>query len=279
MKKLLNFESPADIRALVSEKIMAEYNPSIRAAESDTGATISIYETIGEDIFNGGGMTAKRIAGALRSIGNKPIEVNINSVGGNVFEGIAIYNLLAQHSEKVTVNIVGIAASAASIIAMAGDEIFVGTGAKIMIHNAWTIAMGDKNEFAKMSDTLSKVDAGLNDIYQSKTGLDAKSISKMMDSETWIGADEAIDNGFANGKMEKAIVESTTTQARVDNQIINAVKEIIPDATNAQARALKAKLKSFGIVGDAKDDIEGDVNNQVAMHEVQALILKLKMAS
>lgn len=108
------------------------WDSSVRA-KSDSDNVITIYDQIGDGIFYEG-VTAKRIAAALRSIGEKDVVVNINSPGGNYFEGVSIYNLLAQHKGKVTVQVVGLAASAASVIAMAGDEILMGDGAFMMIH-------------------------------------------------------------------------------------------------------------------------------------------------
>ncbi|WP_034085582.1 head maturation protease, ClpP-related, partial [Pseudomonas aeruginosa] len=111
------------------------------------------------------------IAGALRAIGGDvDVTVNINSPGGDVFEGLAIYNLLREHKGKVTVNIIGLAASAASFIAMAGDEIRIGRAAFLMIHNAWLIAMGNRNDLREIADWLEPFDMTLADIYAQRTG-------------------------------------------------------------------------------------------------------------
>ncbi|HCF5801664.1 TPA: Clp protease ClpP, partial [Pseudomonas aeruginosa] len=104
-------------------------------------------------------------AGALRAIGGDvDVTVNINSPGGDVFEGLAIYNLLREHKGKVSVNIIGLAASAASFIAMAGDEIRIGRAAFLMIHNAWLIAMGNRNDLREIADWLEPFDMTLADI-------------------------------------------------------------------------------------------------------------------
>src|SRR5690606_23214700 len=122
--------------------VLAKWAERPQAAEGDDPNTISIYDVIGEDWWTGGGFTAKRAAAALRSIGKNPVTVNVNSPGGDMFEGIAIYNLLREHPAEVTVNVMGLAASAASIIAMAGDKINVALGSFVMIHNAWGIVIG-----------------------------------------------------------------------------------------------------------------------------------------
>ena len=125
--------------------------------DADGDTTISMFDVIGEDGWTGGGVTAKRISAALRSIGNRDVIVRINSPGGDMFEGIAIYNLLRTHPAKVTVEVLGWAASAASIIAMAGDEIRIAENAFFMVHDpAMTIEGGaeDLRAAAELVDRL-----------------------------------------------------------------------------------------------------------------------------
>ncbi|MCA2026147.1 ATP-dependent Clp protease proteolytic subunit [Enterobacter sp. K16B] len=117
------------------------WDGGIKAAATDDNS-ISVFDVIGQDYW-GEGVTAKRIAGALRAMNGADVTVNINSPGGDMFEGLAIYNLLREYEGRVTVKVLGIAASAASVIAMAGDEIQIGRGAFLMIHNCWVYAMGN----------------------------------------------------------------------------------------------------------------------------------------
>ncbi|EKH6499146.1 Clp protease ClpP, partial [Providencia rettgeri] len=179
-------------------KALDKWNSGIRAASFDN--TISVLDVIGED-YLGEGVTAKRISGALRAIGNNDVVVNINSPGGDMFEGLAIYNLLRAHSGKVTVNILGIAASAASIIAMAGDEIQMGRGAFLMIHNCWSIGVGNRHDFAKLAADLEPFDKSMADIYVARSGQSESVVSKMMDDETYIASSDAIAKGFADGLL------------------------------------------------------------------------------
>ncbi|EPH3101445.1 head maturation protease, ClpP-related [Providencia stuartii] len=179
-------------------KALDKWNSGIRAASSDN--TISVLDVIGED-FWGEGVTAKRISAALRAIGNQDVVVNINSPGGDMFEGLAIYNLLRAHNGKVTVNILGIAASAASVIAMAGDEIRMGRGAFLMIHNCWAVGVGNRHDFAKLANDLAPFDKSMSDIYVARSGLPEETISQMMDNETYIGASDAIEKGFADSLL------------------------------------------------------------------------------
>ncbi len=136
----------AGLRSEILPSALAKWNPDVRSAKGDEeDATISILDPIGADWF-GEGVTAKRVCGALRSIGKKDVTVTINSPGGEYFEGLAIYNLLRDHPAKVTVKIVGIAASPASMIAMAGDEIQIARAGFLMIHNTWVFAMARRQD-------------------------------------------------------------------------------------------------------------------------------------
>ncbi|WP_057391086.1 head maturation protease, ClpP-related [Pseudomonas aeruginosa] len=194
----------------LAPKALDAWRPELRAASGDNpDSTITIYEPIGYDWWTGEGVTAKRIAGALRAIGSDvDVTVNINSPGGDVFEGLAIYNLLREHKGKVTVNIIGLAASAASFIAMAGDEIRIGRAAFLMIHNAWLIAMGNRNDLREIADWLEPFDMTLADIYAQRTGIDIDDIVRQMDAETWIGGREAVDKGWADAFLESDEISS-----------------------------------------------------------------------
>ncbi len=176
------------------------WTPNIRAASEDD-KSISIYDQIGES-WDGSGMTTKRMAGILRNIGAQDITVNINSPGGDFFEGVAIYNLLRQHQAKVTVNVMGLAASAASIIAMAGDDINMGEGAFLMIHNAWCMAIGNRHDMQAAAEQLAPFDAAMAEVYAARAGITVKAAAKLMDAESWIGATQAIADGFATGMLD-----------------------------------------------------------------------------
>ncbi|KEY42692.1 head maturation protease, ClpP-related [Pantoea agglomerans] len=175
---------------------MDRWNGSIKAAKSDDNS-ISVFDVIGADWY-GDGVTASRIAAALRSIGGADVTVNINSPGGDMFEGLAIYNLLREYEGKVTVKVLGLAASAASIIAMAGDEVQIGRGAFLMIHNCWVYAMGNRHDLQQIAADMVPFDKAMNDIYSARTGLDADTIDAMMDAETYIGGSDAVEKGFAD---------------------------------------------------------------------------------
>lgn len=173
-----------------------------RAAEADETATISIYDVIGQDFWTGEGITAKRVAAALRSIGKAPVTVNLNSPGGDMFEGLAIYNLLREHPAEVTVKVMGLAASAASIIAMAGDTIEMGLGTFLMVHNSWGMVIGNQQDMRDAAGTFAEFDAAMADIYAARTGLPAAEIAELMAEETWLRPASAIEKGFADATFD-----------------------------------------------------------------------------
>lgn len=193
------FEMPADA--------LERWNPEIRAAKEDVDTSISIYGSIG-DTWDGNGVTARRISAALRTIGERDVTVNVNSPGGDFFEGVAIYNLLREHKAKVTVNVLGLAASAGSIIAMAGDEIRMGEGTHLMIHNAWAVVVGNRHDLADSAEVMATFDASMVSLYAARTGLSSETVADMMDKETWLTPADAIRDGFATGMLSAADIKS-----------------------------------------------------------------------
>jgi ATP-dependent Clp protease, protease subunit len=168
-------------------------------------STISIFDVIGEDSWSGGGFTAKRMEAVLRSIGAvKPVTVAINSPGGDVFEGMTIFNLLRAHKGEVTVKVMGIAASAASIIAMAGDKIIMGVGSVLMIHNSWGLTLGNRHAHAESMDVLGLIDGEMAAVYAARSGQSLADVVAMMDGEkhaadgTYMSAATAVEKGFAD---------------------------------------------------------------------------------
>jgi ATP-dependent Clp protease protease subunit len=191
------------------------WNPAVRAAAGDEGdAVITILGAIGEDWWTDTDNSAKRIGAELRRIGARDVTVHVNSPGGDFFEGLAIYNLLREHPHDVTVKVLGLAASAASIITMAGDTVMVPRAGFIMIHNVSAIAIGNRHDFREMADMLEPFDATLADIYSARTGLPKDDITRMLDRETWIGGAEAVEKGFADQLLPSdAMVEEQDPSA------------------------------------------------------------------
>lgn len=129
------------------------------------------------------------------------IEVYINSPGGDVIAGSMIYTMLKEHAGHVTVKIEGVAASAASVVAMAGDTVLMAPTAYMMIHNAATMAWGNKHDLQHEADVLAEVDKGIRNAYRQKTGLSERKLAEMMDEETWMSAPTAFVLGFSDGQI------------------------------------------------------------------------------
>lgn len=193
----------------VSPLAFDRWNPAIKASDENDN-TIGIYDPIGYDYWDDSGVTAKRISAALRSLDGADVVVNINSPGGDVFEGLAIYNLLREYKGHVTVRVLGVAASAASFIAMAADEIQIARAGFFMIHNAWTGLWGNRNDLRETADFLEQIDDTIADIYHVRSGLSMDELKANMDKERWINGRDAIDSGFADAFLPSDVVVEDT---------------------------------------------------------------------
>jgi len=166
---------------------------------SETSAELVIYSDIGADVFFGG-FSAKEMDQELRKLpkGLKDLSVRINSPGGDVFEGMTIYNRLKQIDASITVHVDGLAASIASIIAMAGDEVVVYETSQIMVHKPWTFMGGNADDMRELINRLDQVEAQMIDIYERKTGLERNTLASLLKEETFMTAEEAHSMGFAD---------------------------------------------------------------------------------
>lgn len=223
------------VTALSTEGALDRWNPSVRAA-SENDPSISIYEVIGEDPWTGGGVTVKRVDAALRSIGNKDVIVNINSPGGDVFEGIAIYNRLREHQGKITVKVLGLAASAASVIAMAGDEVQIGASSFLMIHNAWVLAIGNRHDMREVADFLEPFDRALADVYVARSGQELETVQAAMDAETWFNGSQAVELGYADSLLAADEV-ATTDEPPPEGDKVKAIRRIEAALTKEMPRS------------------------------------------
>ena len=217
---------------------------------------ITMFDSIGEDYWSGGGVTAKKVQSQLRAIGERDVEVHINSYGGDMFEGIAVYNVLREHPHNITVKVMGMAASAASIIAMAGDQVEIGAASFLMIHNCWVIAMGNRHDMAETAAWLEPFDGAMADVYAARSGADRDEIVKWMDAETYMSGSTAVDRGFANALLSAdAIV--VDEEAKAADRSINELRAmelalVASGLTRTQARAKIKNLK--GTPGAAADE-------------------------
>jgi len=245
MPQARQLERPNGLQWDIAPKALESWTPNIMAAAS-TDNTISVLDPIGFDPWTGEGVTAKRIAAALRSIGaDEDVVVNVNSPGGDLFEGMAIYNLLRDHKGKVTVRVLGLAASAASIIAMAGDEVMIARAGFLMIHNTWVLAIGNRHDLRDIADTLEPFDAAMADIYAARSGMDQKAIGKLMDKETWINGAAAVEQGFADSLLPADEVKKEAN-ARRDVLAARRIETVLARSglTRSETRELMNEYKS-----------------------------------
>lgn len=205
-------------------------------------AEISLFDEIG-----GYGITSAQFLEDFKAIkDSEHINVYINSIGGSVFDGIAIYNLLSSIKDKVTVEVFGLAASIASVIALAGSELIMDDNSFFVIHNPWTAIVGDAEELRKNADTLDKIKEQVLSIYETHSNLPRETIDKMLNEETWITADEAVKYGFATSvnKQAKAValIKNITGFSKVPK---NLVREPIT-IKNLSIREVESTLRDVG---------------------------------
>ena len=212
---------------------------SIKAKANDT-AEISIYDEIG---FLG--VSAASFAQDLKDCGNnlKQINLHIHSPGGDVFDGIAIYNLLKNHPANVTVYIDGLAASMASVIAMAGNEVIMPENAMMMIHKPWGIQGGDAEDMRKYADLLDKVENTLIPAYANKTGKTPEELAEMLSAETWLNGKECVEQGFADKLAEPLVAMASIKSRKLEDfeKMPNEIKNMLfKPQGNAGASAQQA---------------------------------------
>ncbi|QQP11553.1 Clp protease ClpP [Lysinibacillus agricola] len=189
-----------------------EIKKQLSAKKIDASTTeIVIYGDIGESWWYDS-ISASDIDSLLKDVTTDNITVRINSPGGDAFDGITIYNRLKDHNAEVKIIVDGWACSAASIIAMAADELVMNTGSMLMIHEASTGIWGTKKDLEKEAELLSKLDRSLVDIYMTKAIVEREEIEQMVNNETWFTADEAIAIGFASTSIVKDTADDDETK-------------------------------------------------------------------
>lgn len=259
---------PAALPLPVRQDVHAFTKPSVFDQWSDSAAgvrpkaiaagdnVITMFDVIGEDFWTGGGITAKRVASQLRAIGDRPVEIQINSAGGDMFEGIAIYNVLREHPQEITVKVMGMAASAASIIAMAGDRIEIGAASFLMIHNCWVMAIGNRHDMAETAEWLEPFDRAMADLYAARTAQKAEDVVRWMDAETFMSGSQAIERGFAHALLPADTIVTDETAKAQDREVndLRAMELQLVSAglSRSDARARISKIK--GTPGAATED-------------------------
>lgn len=235
-------EDPQDVSSIRHVNRM-NLKPGHVRINADTGgseAEILIYGDIGGGWWDEG-ITGESITNQIASLDVETINVRVNSGGGLVFEGLAIYQALARHDAKIVMHIDGIAASIASVIAMAGDEIRISEGANLMIHKPWSGVMGDADALRKEADILDQLQDGLISIYAARTGAKRDELQAWVNSETWFLGQQAVDAGFAD-VMVPAKKKKAANSAML-KLFKNTPQNLLAGASGPEIREFEAFLR------------------------------------
>lgn len=211
------------------------WNPSLQAAGADDEASISLTGIVGDEWpydEYAKPLTLARVDAALRSIGDKRVTVYINSPGGSMFEGISIMNRLNQHKAGVTIKVLGLAGSAASVIAMAGDRREIGKTAFLFLHNCWSLQAGNRHEFRQLADTLEEFDYAMRDLYAEASGQDTVVAEGWMNADSYFSGKSAVDLGLMTGLLDDSEVSINA----------KALERDIPAARRIEAALIKTGM-------------------------------------
>lgn len=232
----------------------------VENAVDASGATIYIDGPISSESWWGDEATPQQLRDELREITNNRITVVINSGGGDVWAGLAMYNALREHDAEITIRVDGLAASIASVIAMAGDKVIMSPGSMMMIHKASAWAGGNADELAKIIEMLETVEESIVPIYADRTGLDREKVQEMMNAETWMSAEEAVELGFADEVAKKVDDEQPVFAFSGKLALsMKATKTSIEQALHAK-QELDAKKAE---VTEVKDEVEEETQTEV----------------
>jgi ATP-dependent Clp protease, protease subunit len=218
--------------------------------EETSTTEISIYGVIGTSWWRDS-FSASDIDKALNEAGTNDVIINLNSPGGDAFDGISIFNRLKRHEGKVAIHVDGWACSAASVIAMAADELTMGLGSMMMIHEASNIVWGTKKDMRKEADVLEELEEGLVDIYMTKANVSREEIREKVDAETWFSAKKAVEIGFAdkaegvNQVEEPAATNIVTRSIEQKQGILNELQGVLQPNNNQLEEPTSIKRKRF----------------------------------
>lgn len=235
------------------------------AADDPKTGELLIYGPISNTSWWGDEVTPRQFHEDLRALGDiDELRVYINSGGGDAFAGQTIHSILRRHKARVVTYVDGLAASAASVIAMAGDTVVMPRNAMMMVHNPWTFAWGEASELRKVADTLDQVRETLVAVYEEKTGLDRDRIIELLDAETWMTAEEAKDLGFAD-EIDEA--KEVAASLRGDTLVINGQEhDLSPYRSRPKVSEADAKGPNLGTITIRIDpgDLIASINRATA---------------
>lgn len=228
-------------------------------------ATLKIYDYVGkyEEV------NTENIQNQLDECNGKPLEIYINSYGGEVFEGFAIYNMLRRYTGYKKVYIDGIAASIASVIAMAGNEVIMNKASMLMIHNASGCAFGTFKEMEQVAEALKKINEVIRDVYKEKTNLDDETLTTLMDNESYLTAQECVDYGFANNIIDDKEDDDETVTDTAKNNFINQIDQRIKTLNDLKTFKSLEKSDFFNAEGKKTNKPENKLKNFFKLKETE----------
>ena len=214
-------------------------------AVQDNEADIYIYGDIVSWPWLESDVTSYNLAKEIEGLEVDQINVYINSYGGEVAEGLAIYNALRRHKAKVRTVCDGFACSAASVVFMAGDERVMSNASLLMIHNAWILTWGDMNQLRKEADDLEIINAAAIQAYMNHINISEEELKAMLDAETWISAADALEMGFATAVVNPATTDKAAASLRQRQQIRDAILNRQSQHGTIDIEALASRLKEM----------------------------------
>jgi len=244
-----------DVIQEVKDKLDSSANSMVKAKAE--GVEVVLSGEVGS-----WAVSADQIAKAIQGKPEQPLTIKINSVGGDVFEGFALYNAIRYHKGHTTAIVEGLAASAASLFAMGADVVTMRRASMMMIHNPWMMTAGDSKDLRSAADTLDKIKSIMVERYQDKTGQDEESLRQLLDEETWLTPEEAVELGFAD-KIDDEDASIETVQNSIINQfkaMFKSKSQVLSSLTVDEIKSLAGTLpvaEQFALIQALADNLEG----------------------
>lgn len=249
---------------------------SLVVNQDEKRADIYIYGDITSWPVLENDVSSYNLAQEIQGLETDTISVYINSYGGEVAEGLAIYNALRRHKAKVRTVCDGFACSAASVVFMAGDERVMSNASLLMIHNAWMLATGDQNDLRKNADDLEIINAATIQAYLNHVNISEDKLREMMDAETWISAADALEMGFATAVVNPATTDKAAASLRQRQQIRDAILSRQSQHSSLDVDVLAARLKELMAQEKPEPEPEPEPQSKGLFNFMAALAARLE---
>lgn len=260
----------------------------LKIYSKNDNATIEILGSIGESWFDEG-TTLSTVKNQIEQLSARNVTVKISSLGGDAFEGLAIHDLLKSSKKKVTAEIIGATASAATIVAMGADKVKISENALFLVHNAWTIAQGNADDLKKQAENLETVDNRMAAIYVAKTGKSEEEIRSLMKEDKWIDSNEAKEFGFVDEitepvKIAASVIQEINNSKELPKIKINKNEFQMTEENKSwfaeQFDAIKAQFKKeepkAEVVEPVQEETISKTEVEEQLNEINAMISELK---